>query len=89
MAKSEPELMDKCKFAVSPEEFSEKFFSNFAAANQIAHARVVQNSCVVSENGPMADVPLLTLDGDGSTQIMLSSLAKPGRPLVINFGSCT
>jgi hypothetical protein len=41
----------------------------------------------VSAGRPMRDTPLVTLDGE--TTLSLTSLVRPGRLLLLNFGSCS
>jgi hypothetical protein len=68
-------------------EFARVFYSSFEGARQIVHSRVVNSHCAVQEGSRIADVPLLR-QRDGA-RVMLSSLLSAGRPLVLNFGSCT
>ena len=82
-----PAMREMLEKTVSFDEFYEVFFSNFRGVNQILHSRFVQNSCVVAQGGAMADVSVLELAS--ARVVPLRSLVRPGRPLVLNFGSCT
>eukprot|EP00047_Mylnosiga_fluctuans_P013388 m.31392 g.31392 ORF g.31392 m.31392 type:complete len:138 (-) comp4877_c1_seq1:519-932(-) len=82
-----PAMMEMLDKTVSLDEFYEVFFSNFRGVNQILHSRFVQNSCLVSQGSKMADVSLI--ERSSGRVVALRSLQRPGRPLVLNFGSCT
>ena len=50
------------------------------------HGEELQKNCTATKGTDAPNSPLLDLDG---TPVQLADLMKPGRPLVINFGSCS
>lgn len=82
-----PAMKEMTQKVVQMTDFASLFYSNFEGARQILHSRVVNSHCAVVQGSAMADVPLIR-ERD-CTQLMLSSLLQAGRPLVLNFGSCT
>ena len=50
-------------------------------------AKYIQRDGLPQVGDAFRDAIVMSLDG--TTQLQLSSLMKPGRPLVLNFGSCS
>lgn len=73
---------------VHPEEFWHTMF-NTEMRNTLLHILwrdLVKRAFL---HGPAIDVPVLCLDGKIPRRCNLLDFQKPGRPLVINFGSCS
>ena len=49
-------------------------------------AKYMQRDIDLAVGSPFRDAPLASIDGD---PLLLSTLAQPGRPLLLNFGSCS
>ena len=76
-------LLDKTP--ISKQEFKTSLFS-FQFFKQEFRSRGLDMHMKVSLNGKMYNANLLQTDG---TPCKLADFLKPGRPLVINFGSCS
>ena len=77
---------NKTKSKRIPEESFVNSMATYQAWLGMGRSATVDALKTTREGGPMVDVGLFHLDG---TLSRLSQFMKNGRPLVINFGSCT
>ncbi|XP_078575519.1 type I iodothyronine deiodinase-like [Branchiostoma floridae x Branchiostoma japonicum] len=76
-----------CDSSLAMEDYSDLLFTSTSFWTMWESEVMKDLLCETRVGGKAPDAPLLHMDG--LTQARLMDFAKKGRPLVVNFGSCT
>lgn len=79
--------MNKAGMTIDDWAYTAGGWQFFKAFVTVAYESTIVVRTTVKQGGDAVNCQLIT--ADGTTQCDLFDFMKPGRPLVVNFGSCT